>query len=169
MRSACVRQQQVRIVHVQQALGRDTGPDAATSSGHRPHLAIERPRSVHCLTSHIPFTFLWKQFRSPTAPRLVKFSAHAAALLRGCSSNVPTSDHVPELMYAQSLPVAGMPAIADAVSWHAGAISVVSAKAANSAAARSVCRCRCPAAPASVRSPGPDAGIENLATPLLLV
>ncbi len=44
----------------------------------------------------MPLTFLWKQMRSPTAPRLVKFSEAAAALLRGCSMRVPTSDQVPD-------------------------------------------------------------------------
>ena len=53
------------------------------------------------------------------------------------SRTQPTSDQVPELMNAQSSPWAGIPAMADAVSWHAGAINRVSRKAGREA--RSPC------------------------------
>ncbi len=46
----------------------------------------------------------------------------------GSETSVPISDHVPEQMYAVESRSAEMPAIADAVSWHAGAMSSVSRK-----------------------------------------
>src|SRR5437016_13003730 len=81
---------------------------------------------MHCRRSHMPFTFLRKQVVPPTPPRLVKFNSQASSVIHGESSTVPTSDHVPELIKAQSSPLAGIAAIADAVSWHAGTIRVVS-------------------------------------------
>src|SRR5580704_1330912 len=88
--------------------------------------------SMHCRSSHMPLTFLRKQIFPPTPPRLVKFCARASSVTHGASSTVPTSDHVPELMNAQSFPVAGIAAIADAVSWQAGTITLVSCSADNS-------------------------------------
>ena len=41
---------------------------------------------------------------------------------------MPTSDHVPELMKAKPSCGKGMPATAEPVSWHAGAITCVPAK-----------------------------------------
>src|SRR6266478_8727044 len=80
---------------------------------------------MHCRRSHMPFTFLRKQVVPPTPPRLVKFNSRASSVMHGESSTVPTSDHVPELIKAQSSPLAGIAAIADAVSWQAGTISLV--------------------------------------------
>src|SRR4029077_2133682 len=69
--------------------------------------------------------FFKKQICFPTPPRFVKFSFCASSLTHGESKTVPTRDHVPELINAQSSPVAGIAAIADAGSWHAGKISCV--------------------------------------------
>src|SRR2546421_7247035 len=80
-------------------------------------------------SSHIPFTFFRKQMDPPAPPRFVKFICRASALTHGEERTVPTSDQVPELMKAQSSPLAGIAAIADAVSWQAGTISLVSRKA----------------------------------------
>ena len=76
-------------------------------------------------SSHIPFTFFRKQMDLPAPPRFVKFISRASSPTQGLFRTVPTSDHVPELMNAQSSPLAGIAAIADAVSWHAGTISLV--------------------------------------------
>src|SRR5579862_1456879 len=81
---------------------------------------------MHWRSSHIPFTFLRKQILPPIPPRFVKFCERASSVTHGASSTVPTSDHVPELINAQSFPVAGIAAIADAVSWQAGTITLVS-------------------------------------------
>src|SRR6266571_4754964 len=70
----------------------------------------------------MPFTFFKKQIDLPTPPRFVKFIRLASLLTQGAARTVPTSDHVPELMNAQSSPLAGIAAIADAVSWQAGTI-----------------------------------------------
>ncbi len=77
----------------------------------------------------MPFTFLRKQIFPPTPPRFVKFCERASSETHGASRTVPTSDHVPELMNAQSFPVAGIAAIAEAVSWQAGTITFVSCSA----------------------------------------
>src|SRR5947199_3032484 len=79
--------------------------------------------SMHSRSSHIPFTFFRKQTDLPTPPRFVKFIPRASSLTQGAVRTVPTSDHVPELMKPQSSPLAGIAAIADAVSWHAGTIN----------------------------------------------
>src|SRR5580704_15134119 len=79
--------------------------------------------SMHWRKSHIPLTFFRKQIVPPTPPRFVKFIARASWVTHGLSRTVPTSDQVPELTKAQSSPEAGIAAIADAVSWHAGTIS----------------------------------------------
>ncbi len=88
--------------------------------------------SMHWRSSHIPFTFLRKQIFPPTPPRFVKFCERASSETHGASRTVPTSDHVPELMNAQSFPVAGIAAIAEAVSWQAGTITFVSCSAESS-------------------------------------
>src|SRR4030088_263798 len=77
----------------------------------------------------MPFTFFKKQVVAPTPPRLVKFILRASSVTQGESSTVPTSDQVPELMKAQSFPVAGTAATAEAVSWQAGTINRVPRKA----------------------------------------
>src|SRR5229473_1650562 len=64
---------------------------------------------------------------------LLKFSFRASAETQGESRTQPTSDQVPELMKPQSSPCAGIPAIAEAVSWHAGAINFVFRNAAREA------------------------------------
>src|SRR5580704_6430733 len=87
---------------------------------------------MHWRSNHIPFTFFRKQIFPPIPPRFVKFCDRASSETQGISSIVPTSDHVPELINAQSLPVAGIAAIADAVSWHAGTITFVSCSAESS-------------------------------------
>src|SRR5271170_7181552 len=84
--------------------------------------------------------------RLPAAPRFVKPSAQAARVLIGSPITVPTSDHVPELIYAQSSPSIGIPATAEAVSWHAGAISNVLWKAGNPRSAPSTFPTREPVA-----------------------
>ena len=66
-------------------------------------------------SSHIPFTFFRKQMDLPAPPRFVKFISRASSPTQGLFRTVPTSDHVPELMNAQSSPLAGIAAIADAV------------------------------------------------------
>src|SRR5213594_3805637 len=82
--------------------------------------SVPRPShsSMHWRSSHIPFTFFRKQMDLPTPPRFVKFIPRASSLTQGAVRTVPTSDHVPELMKPQSSPLAGIAAIADAVSWH---------------------------------------------------
>src|SRR5436189_6112528 len=89
--------------------------------------SVPRPShsSMHWRSSHIPFTFFRKQMDLPTPPRFVKFIPRASSLAQGVVRTVPTSDHVPELMKPQSPPLAGIAAIADAVSWHAGTINLV--------------------------------------------
>src|ERR1700749_3864919 len=94
---------------------------------------------MHWRSSHIPFTFLRKQIFPPTPPRFVKFCDRASSETHGASSIVPTSDHVPELINAQSFPVAGIAAIADAVSWHAGTITFVSCSAESSDKSPRIC------------------------------
>src|SRR6266700_5824195 len=84
---------------------------------------------MHWRSSHIPFTFFRKQMDLPAPPRFVKFISRASSPTQGLFRTVPTSDHVPELMNAQSSPLAGIAAIADAVSWQAGTINLVSRKA----------------------------------------
>ena len=59
--------------------------------------------------------------------------SNATRVVTGTLVSVPTSDHVPELMYAVELKSVGIPAIADAVSWHAGTISCVSLNASSAA------------------------------------
>src|SRR2546421_9416959 len=57
--------------------------------------------SMHCRSSHIPFTFFRKQMDLPAPPRLVKFMPLASSLTQGVFSTVPTSDQVPELMRSE--------------------------------------------------------------------
>ena len=53
----------------------------------------------------------------PSTPvSLLKFAARLASVSTGRSSSIPTSDQVPQEMYAKSSPRAGTPATADAVS-----------------------------------------------------
>ena len=85
--------------------------------------------SMHCCSSHMPFTFLRKQIFPPAPPRFVKFNFLASAETFGDASRTPPSDQVPELINAQSSPLVGIAAIAEAVSWHAGTISSVSSNA----------------------------------------
>src|SRR5437764_11244233 len=89
--------------------------------------SVPRPShsSMYWRSSHIPFTFFRKQMDLPAPPRFVKFISRASSPTQGLFRTVPTSDHVPELMNAQSSPLAGIAAIADAVSWHAGTTSLV--------------------------------------------
>src|ERR1043165_7655897 len=87
--------------------------------------------AMHCCSIHMPFTIFRKLIFPPMPPSLLKLLA--ASLVHGESSTHPTRDHVPELMNAQSFPCAEIPAMAEAVSWHAGAISRVLRKACNHA------------------------------------
>src|SRR5437867_2165063 len=70
--------------------------------------------------------FFRKRIVPQTPPSLVKFRSRALVVMIGAVSSVPRSDHVPELMNAR-LPPAFTDATADAVSWQAGAITVVPA------------------------------------------
>jgi hypothetical protein len=67
----------------------------------------QQPHAVHILQ---------KINLAAYAASLLKLLLRAAALTQAESSTQPTSDQVPELMKAQSLPWAGIPAMADAVS-----------------------------------------------------
>src|SRR5260370_35321541 len=80
---------------------------------------------MHWRSSHIPFTFFRKQMDLPAPPRFVKFISRALSLTQGLFRTVHTSDQVPELMNAQSSPLAGIAAIADAVSGQAGTTRLV--------------------------------------------
>ncbi|CDE05157.1 unknown [Anaerotruncus sp. CAG:390] len=56
----------------------------------------------------------------PTPPSFVKFNASVSGVMTGSSVSVPSSDHVPELMYTNfSSFFAGTASTADAVSWDA--------------------------------------------------
>ena len=75
-------QQQVRVVHIQQSWRGGRCSAALMSSG--TVQSISAAHSVmHCRKSHMPLTFLWKQMRPPTAPRLVKSAACASGPLTG--------------------------------------------------------------------------------------
>src|SRR4029077_20268560 len=114
--------------------------------------------SMHWRSSHIPLTFFRKQTVPPTPPRLVKFIARASSPTHGLSRTAPTRDHVPELIKAQSSPDAGIAAIADAVSWQAGAISRVCRNAVSSL--------RSPRTPPTIVPVGTISGAAVLASPV---
>src|ERR1700744_1739984 len=80
------------------ATGADSSEARRTSSSTVKEVPEAAHASMHCLSSHMPLTALWKQIRLPTAPRLVNSSASAARELQGEPSSAPMSDHVPELM-----------------------------------------------------------------------
>src|SRR6478609_2080990 len=62
---------------------------------------------MHCCNSHIPFTFFRKLILPPMPPSLLKLLCRACLVRQGDSSTHPTSDHVPELINAQSFPCDG--------------------------------------------------------------
>ena len=67
------------------------------------------------------------RMRPSTPPSLVKFAVRLASVSTGRSSSTPTSDHVPQEMYAKSGYVAGTPTTADAVSCEATAVTAACA------------------------------------------
>src|SRR5215510_13399744 len=101
---------------------------AATSVSY----SIGRPSAAHIRrhdwSSHRPLMFFSSLTVPHTPPSFVKLRSRALAVISGASISVPTSDHVPELMKAVD-PPAHTEAIADPVSWHAGATTGVPANA----------------------------------------
>ncbi len=95
--------------------------------------------------------FFSRRVVPPTPPSLVKFSSHVRSVTIGAGSSVPSRDQVPELRKAL-VPPASTDATADAVSWHAGAITGVPARAAKPSAVTS---------PSAV--PGSTSGWSSLA------
>jgi len=72
--------------------------------------------SMHCFSSHMPFTREWKQRPAPAAPRLVYRASNAALVVTGWAMSVPTRDQVPEQMYKVESRLEQIPAMAEAVS-----------------------------------------------------
>src|SRR5213595_4117488 len=71
----------------------------------------------HSSSTHIPVLFFKKRIVPSSPTSFVKPARRAAAVNTGARNSAPTSDHVPELMYAHgSSPDAGTAATAAAVS-----------------------------------------------------
>ena len=109
--------------------GRNVGPSTSTtvvSAGTRAAAASRSGRSagspasfqvrIDSWSTHRPMTL--RRYRTvPSTPAsLVKLAARLASVSTGWSSSSPTSDHVPQEMYAKSSPTAGTATTADAVS-----------------------------------------------------
>ncbi len=60
-------------------------------------------------SSQSPMTFFRKRMRPSTPPSLVKLARRASSVSTGDGSSMPTSDQVPQEMYAASSPVEGHP------------------------------------------------------------
>ncbi len=84
----------------------------------------------------------------------------------GCATSVPTSDHVPEQIYAVASRSAGIPAMADAVSWQAGAMSSVSRNAASAVSEPCSLPGACPAQQCAVRLQSVNQARENVGCPV---
>ncbi|MEG8035555.1 hypothetical protein QP157_09540 [Sphingomonas sp. LR61] len=102
--------------------GSKTGTGAVTAAAEasrasRSMLAPSRSQ-VRTLSdsNHSPDTFFRNRTRPSTPPSLVQFASRAASDRTGASSSTPTSDQVPEEMYAKSGSVAGTATTAEAVS-----------------------------------------------------
>jgi len=91
-------QQQVGVVDVENAFGAGDLFRGGAEGCNLPFLSAQGPLVDALADEPHAVNVLWKQMRSPTAPRLVKLSACAAVLLRACSISVPTRDQVPEEM-----------------------------------------------------------------------
>ena len=126
--------------------------------------------SVHWRISHMPLTFLWKQMRSPTAPRLVKFSAWRGGVVARLLDQ-----------RADQRPRAGAdvgPVVAGGGNAGDGGRGVVAGgrdqracrrRRAVPRAGRRACRRRCRAGRAWARWRGRDGGVEDFAAPLFFV
>src|SRR6516225_10072583 len=78
----------------------------------------------HECSNQSPVIFFRRRTVPHTPPSFVKFRRQARGVIIGDGSSVPSSDHVPELKNALREVVA-TEATAEAVSWHAGAITGV--------------------------------------------
>ena len=87
------------------------------------------PASDHVRTdsdsSHSPMTLRRYRMRPSTPPSFVKLARRLSSVSTGCSSSTPTSDQVPQEMYAKRSSRAGTPTTAEAVSCEPTAVRTV--------------------------------------------
>ena len=94
----------------------------AASSARRIDLRAARC-ACDSLSSHRPITLRRKRIVPSTPPSLVKLAARLSSVSTGRSSSTPTSDQVPDEMYAAPGSVIGTPTTAEAVSCDPTAIT----------------------------------------------